>query len=450
MEHRLGRFTDWCVVLLLMAAAIFSITDRFALSLLLEPIKQDLGVTDTQLGLLSGVSFGLFYAGMGVPMGWLADRWSRKGTIILGIAVWSVSTAASGFANSFGQLMLARIGVGAGEAGLAPVSFSIVHDRFPRHLLGRAMSLLQAGSVIGSGVSFIVCGFIYNFFSTGGGAGLPLMSGLRPWQQTFVAVSLPGALFILLIALIHTPRASDRAPVAIGTQQPAVLAALRPNVTTYILLFLGMSAVIMTHYSLLSWLPAILGREIGWTPKQVGASYGVVVAIFSPLGLLVGGTLADMLVKRGVSAAHIWVSLLAVVLAFPAVVFFPWVHGAAPTIAMAAWIHFSLGLPLGVVPAFIQLVTPSFVRGRVSAVYVFSVNFFGLGVAPAVIGAITGLSPADPHALRGAVAALITPALLLSGILLAWLVSRLRQADKNIELSPGSHIADGTGAPKRA
>src|SRR5690606_7954851 len=188
-------------------------------------------------------AFGLFFAVMGLPLGWLADRWSRKGTIMLGVGMWSVATAACGLAANFPQLLLARIGVGAGEAGLAPASYSIVHDRFPREQLGRAISLFQVGGVLGAGLALLITGYVYRYFTGGGGADLPLIGGLRPWQQTFLAIATPGLLFLLLIAMIREPeRVAGPADTA-GTGEPrgfaAMVAAVRSRMGLYLPLFVG-------------------------------------------------------------------------------------------------------------------------------------------------------------------------------------------------------------------
>ena len=157
-----GGGRDWLLVIVLMLAMIVSIIDRFALSLLVEPIKADLGLSDTDIGLLSGLAFGLFYALIGLPMGILADRWSSKGVIVFGITVWSLATAGCGLAANFVQLMLARIGVGAGEAGLAPASYSIIARTFPPDRLSLAMSVFQMGAVLGSGLAIAIVGAVFS------------------------------------------------------------------------------------------------------------------------------------------------------------------------------------------------------------------------------------------------------------------------------------------------
>lgn len=419
-EEARGTLRDWLVVLLLTGAMIFSFVDRFTLSLLLEPIKQDLGVSDAQLGLLNGVAFGLFYAAMGLPFGWLADRWSRKGAIVVGVGIWTAATAACGLAGNFVQLLVARIGVGAGEAGLAPASYGIVHDRFPKRSLGRAMSVFQLGAMVGSGVALLVAGAVYQFFVARTPVDIPLIGGLRPWQQTFVTVAMPGLLFVALLTMMKEPR------VATGSRNealsgPSLVAALRGNGRGYALLFFGMSGVTITIYGMLSWIAAVLEREHHWTPGEVGNSYGLIVLIASPLGLLAGGVLNDLLTARGHRTGPAVIAGYAALFAFPLMLLAGTVSGAGALLILVALLHFLLGMPIGIVPAYIQLVTASEVRARVSAIYVLVVNIVGLGIGPTAIGALSSLSPDDPRALRMALIGVTAPFLALAAVLLLML-----------------------------
>ncbi len=426
---RQARLRDWLVVLLLMAALILSFIDRIALSLLVDPIRADLGISDTQIGLLHGIAFGLFFAIMGLPLGWLADRWSRKGTIILGVGIWSIATAACGLAGNFVHLLLARIGVGAGEAGLAPASYSIVHDRFPRAQLGRAISLFQVGGVVGSGLALAITGFVYRHFQSGGGQGIPLIEGLSAWQQTFVAIATPGIVFVLLLSFVHEPRR----PAASGDRAARVsmLAAVREKPGIYVPLFLGMSGVILTSYALVSWMPALLGREFGLAPDRIGVVYGMTVLIASPVGLLAGGWLADALVRRNAADAHVRVAAIAAILGLPFALALPWAHGMTATLLVAGGLHFAVSFPMGVVPAFIQLVTPAEARGQVSGLYVLVINVVGLGLGPTLVGALSGMAPADPAGLRHAMGLVIVPAMAIATLTLWLLVRSVRSKSLN-------------------
>lgn len=424
---RKGQIRDWLVVLLLMAALIVSFVDRIGLSLLVDPIRNDLGISDAQIGLLQGVAFGLFFAVMGLPLGWLADRWSRKGTIMLGIGLWSAATAACGLASTFPHLLLARIGVGAGEAGLAPASYSIVHDRFPREQLGRAISLFQVGGVLGAGLALLITGFVYRHFLGGGGASLPLVADLRPWQQTFIAIAMPGVVLAGLVAFIREPERSDieggsAAPRGFG----AMIAAVRSRIGLYLPLFVGMSGVIMTSYTLVSWMPSVLGREFGWATQEIGVRYGLVVLAASPVGLLAGGWLADHLLRAGRSNAHVRVVALAALTGLPFALLLSVPHGAPFVLAIAAGLHFAVSMPMGVVPAFLQLATPAPARAQVSGLYVLFINVVGLGIGPTMVGILSsGMAP-GAGTLRLSMALVVGPAMVASTLILAWLARQTR------------------------
>lgn len=390
----------WVTVIVLMGAMIFSIVDRFAISLLVEPIKADLGLTDRDIGLLSGVSFGLFYAFMALPMGLLADRWSPKGVILGGIAVWSVATAACGLASNYVQLMLARIGVGAGEAGLAPASYSVIANLFPRRLLARALSVFQMGALLGSGIAFWVVGIIYAHLSSSTAVQQWSWAGLAPWQLTFIAVAMPGVFFLVAVALIRAPR-SPRPPL--GDRKGLVM-ALRDDSAFFILLFLTMSGVLIVNYALLSWVPSILQREVGLSPSEAGAAYGMLVLAVSPIAVICGGSLADWLDRRGFSVAHSVVPAISAVLLTALSSFLFLAHDEFTILAIVGGMHFAANLSVGVVPAMLQLRAPPEVRSSVSALYVLVLNFAGLGVGPILVGALSDQRASAVAGLRDSVA----------------------------------------------
>lgn len=394
-----GHLSDWLVVFLLSAAGMFAFVDRFVLSLLLEPIKHDLALSDKQLGLLNGVAFGLFYAVLGLPLGWLADRWSRKGTIVAGMFAWSAATACCGFANGFFQLMLARIGVGAGEAGLVPASYAIIHDRFHKGRASLATGVFQLGGFLGIGLSMLTAGYVYAFFAGGGGAAMPFVGGLKPWQQTFVAAALPGPAFILALLFLRDRRHPRAAPA--GAHDAPAASVISPRAwSIYALLFVGTACVLSCSYALMSWLPAILAREAGWAPQTIGIRYGLVMLIVAPAGVLVGGAVADRLQRRGGAHVRVSIPLVAAVLALPLLLLIPLAGAGSALLALAACLHFVLALPMGAVPSLIQQITPADRRSTISALYVLACNVIGLGLGPVLIGAISDMTPGAHAGLR--------------------------------------------------
>lgn len=195
----------WFVVTLLTTAQIVSYVDRFLPSLLIEPIKADLRLSDFQVGLLLGPAFGLFYVIAGLPLGWIADRFSRKKLLAAGIAVWCCMTAAASTARSFIPLFATRLGVGLGEATVAPCSVSLISDLFPREQRPRAVSLFMAGTFLGAGVAFLFGGLLVHKIASLPTITVPIFGEMRPWQATFLIVGLPGLLLAALMLNIREP-----------------------------------------------------------------------------------------------------------------------------------------------------------------------------------------------------------------------------------------------------
>jgi MFS family permease len=194
----------WYAVAVLVLAFVFSFIDRIVIALLVEPIKADLGISDFDIGLLQGFAFAIFYALLGIPIGRLSDRISRRGIIATGIAVWSLMTAACGLARSFFGLFLARVGVGVGEATLSPAAYSMISDYFPREKLGRALGVYQSGAMLGAGIAFLVGGAAVQLLSAYDGQVLPVLGPVRMWQLAFFAVGLPGLLIALLMLTVRS------------------------------------------------------------------------------------------------------------------------------------------------------------------------------------------------------------------------------------------------------
>jgi predicted MFS family arabinose efflux permease len=414
------RLRDWLLVLLLLLTSLVSITDRFAMSLLLEPIKAQLRLSDGELGLLTGAAFGMFYALISLPMGWLSDRWSRKGVILIGIGVWTAATAACGLVANAVQFAIARMVVGVGEAGLAPASYSLIHDRFPRRLLGRAMSVYQVGGMVGAGVAMYVAGTTYSYFLAHKSTGVPLIGGLQPWQQTFVAICALSLPLMGLLAFIREPRDSAQR-LSSGASAAALVRALRDDAFFYGTLFCGISLILLVTLALLAWLPSIIVREYGWAPKRIGEVYGGLVAVSSVIGLLSGGALADGFYRRGRLDAPVALSLGAAIASLCLIIVLGTVSSAVAVLLVAGALHLAMGIPIGIIPAYIQTRSASQVRGQISAIYVLAVNFFGLGVGPTLVGYASAWLAGRFGGLRTAVCAVSAGSLLVSIVLLTLL-----------------------------
>jgi MFS family permease len=384
---------SWYVVSVLMLAYISSFIDRQVLALLVEPIKRDFGVTDTQVGLLMGFSFAIFYTFLGLPIGWLADRKSRKVIIIVGITIWSIMTALCGLANTYWVLFFLRMGVGVGEAALSPAAYSIITDYFPKNKLGTALGFYNMGVYLGSGLSILLVALIIKLVSVGGMWDLPIVGLVRPWQTVFFMVGLPGLLIVALIA------ATIREPLRKGAGQAVantaeIKAYFLKNVTTILCLNIGIALMAMASYGATTWTTSSLVRLYGMTPSNAGVLFGGLVTVFSTLGVISGGRYADLLSSRGVVDAKIRVPFMGMsVAAFIALAMLLSLSilGKPPIewmIVLISLFCFASSLPYGASTAALQEIIPANMRGTFSAFYLFVINLIGLGCGPLLVGFI--------------------------------------------------------------
>lgn len=379
----------WYLLALLSIAFILSMLDRTVISLLVEPIKADLGLTDTGIALLQGATFAIFYALTGVPIGWLADRSNRRNIVSAGIGLWSVMTIACGLVTSYATLFSARTGVAVGEAALNPAAYSMLSDRFSKAKLGRAIGIFTAAGVIGTGLALLIGGKIYSYFVLQG--GLDIGWNLKPWQATFVAVGLPGLILSLLIMLtVKEPQRTGRiARPQDGNQldnAAGAFAFIKLNRAIYGPLLGGYGILCIVGYAFVSWGPASLGRVHGLSPADIGAKFGVIMLIFGSLGPILGGLTCDRLIKKGRNNGPVLCLLFAAALSLLFALMLLLTNSLTATWIAYAGIAFSFTAMLASVPIAIQLLTPSEFRARVAALSLVSANVIGLGVGPLLVG----------------------------------------------------------------
>ncbi|MBU1374444.1 MAG: MFS transporter [Alphaproteobacteria bacterium] len=407
----------WYVVAVLLLAYTLSFIDRMILSLLVGPIRADLGISDTQMSLLMGFAFAIFYSVLGIPLGWLADRGSRRGLMVAGVAAWSVMTAICGLTRSYTTLFLARIGVGVGEATLSPAAYSLLGDYFPREKLGRAMAVYSIGVPLGSGIALVAGALVVKFVTEGPPLILPLLGAMEPWRLTFVVIGLPGLLVALLIAL--TVREPARGGGKAGLAKGEFLAFLKTHPAALAAHMGGMSMITLVMYGAMAWIPQFLHRTYAMPIPQAGLWFGGATAICGAIGLMAGGWLADGMYRRGYKDAHLRVirlnaGILLVTLTGMAL---------APTagIALAMMILTMLlgTIHGGVAGAALQMVTPNRLRARMVALYFLIANLIGLGCGPTAMALITDLVFHDDAALRYAIAIITALAMPVSILVLS-------------------------------
>lgn len=376
----------------LAVANILSYLDRIVINLMVQPIRADLGISDTRFGMLQGVAFGLFYTVLALPIGRLVDSRSRRRIVAVGVAVFSLFSLLSGLARSFGQLFAARVGVGAGEASLVPAAYSMISDLFPPERLGRAMSVFTMTAFVGIGLAYVAGGAVIGWVSAADFSGLPWLSGLAGWQRVFVLVSLPALLLVPI--LWWMPEPARRGQASTGAGAGAVpwahaVAHVGRQRAALVPMFAGFAAITLSGYASAVWTPALFIRAHGWEPATIGLGYGLVTLIFAPLGAIVAGRWCDRLSARGVADAPLRVAAFGY---GPTGIF----GGLAPlmpsgelALMMFAPAIFFSTMPFPMAGTALQLATPNALRGTLSALYMLVINTVGLGAGPVLVGAMS-------------------------------------------------------------
>lgn len=366
-----GAASRWPMLFLLTSAMIVSFADRTILALMVQPIKAELQLTDTALGLLTGFAFAAFYASFGLVMAQLADRNHRRAIVIGSLVAWSVMTALCGFARSFWQLLLARFGVGAGEAGIVPAAQSIVAETFPASQRSTAMAILMAGGPFGILVAFLITG--------------PIEARLG-WRMTFMMMGLPGLMLVLAFIPFKLPRSPglDRRG---ESGVPGLLPALREiwAIPTFRWTMAIIIALSLLTFGQAQWLPAYLERSFAMPRSQVGPALALTQGIGMLVGTVCGGPLFDRLGagRANRQSAMVGVTCLVGLPFLLAVYLVQDAYLAAPLAGIAAAV---LALPSGRLWAMVQEAVPAGRRAISAALVMMMASFIGQGLGPVAIG----------------------------------------------------------------
>jgi len=353
------------VLLILLLAYIFNFIDRQIIGVLALPIKAELGLSDRQLGLMGGLAFALFYSGLAIPIAWLADRKSRVNIIAASVALWSLFTAACGFAQNFWQLFLARMGVGIGEAGGVAPSYALISDFYPREKRGRALAFFSLGIPIGSALGVFFGGWIASHLD---------------WRSAFLIVGLAGLPAALLVKwLVPEP---PRGGFDEGAREVAppflTVAGTLARTPSFWLLSFGAASGSILGYGLIFWLPSFFARSFHLALAEVGWFYGSIVLVGGVAGTWLGGWFGD---RTGPAdpGAYARIPALCFLVAAPCFalgLFAPslwlgWLLFAAGQMLALAW--------LGPVIAAVQHIAPPNMRATASASFLFINNLIGIG-----------------------------------------------------------------------
>ena len=350
--------------------------DRNILSILLQPIKEELGASDFEMGLLTGFAFAVFYTFAGIPIARLADRGSRRAIMAVGIAFWSLLTALSGAARSFGMLALARIGVGIGEASATPAAHSLISDYFPPERRTRALAIYNVGSSIGILFGLMLGGWLKEVLG---------------WRMTFAVVGLPGLLVALGVWLaIPEPRRGLSEARADTGEAPGLGETLRflASQRSYLHVAFAAALYACTGYGLLAWAPTFFVRVHGLGYAEVGWKLGLIIGISSAVGVLVAGALCDRLARRDVRWL-VWIPALSTALFAPGYALFALAQDT--DLALLAYIPVNLASAVFAPPSYAiaQGLARLRMRALASAFMLFVINLIGLGLGPTLVGALS-------------------------------------------------------------
>lgn len=414
-----GSGYAWYVVVLLTIAYIFSYIDRIVLGLVLEPMKADLGLSDTYMGLLGGFAFALFYATMGIPLGWLVDRKPRKYIVAMGAVLWSAATMATGVARNFAGLFAARMAVGFGEAALSPSAMSLISDLFAPERRAKAIAFYSMALGVGSAIAYLVVGAILEWAET---ADLSMFSFIgvdQPWQVVFLAVGFPGILLGLVFLTVKEPErkqtkqsATDGQGAATFRQTLRYIWAHKLPIGGVTVMVSGMTAIAYTSM----WLPPLFERTWGWSAATFSNYNGSVLLFLAPISILFWGWVIDHFNQKGRHDMPFVITQAGLAVLVIASVVFPLMPNvwAAFVISQVANVGFTM-VTAGGITALLAIL-PSELRGQAVALYYMFISMTGLLIGPSVVPFFTDFVFGDESLIRYSMS--LVPALYSGTILL--------------------------------
>jgi len=377
----------WYMVILLTLAYICSFIDRFMLGLLVEPIKADLGFSDTQLGLLLGPAFAIFYATMGLPLGWMADRYRRGWIVAIGITVWSAATIACGLVKNFLQMFIARMSVGIGEATLSPCAISMISDSFPPERRAKPIAFYSMAISIGAAIASLFSATVLIWAKSSPETTLPLVGVVAPWQFAFIAVGLPGFILALMFFSLREPRRQDRG-LTEGLGNASLVDTLKfilqrwQAFASFLTIFCLMTTVAYSQ----GWSAALFMRTWGWEASRFALVNGLVLLAIGPAMVNLAGWWCDRWYAAGTQDAALRIAAIGAFIMVVTGVIAP----LMPTgeLAMVVFALNAVGMAITTATGVTALLnmTPGEIRAQVVAFYYMAISLAGLLLGPTTIG----------------------------------------------------------------
>ena len=420
-EHRVGGSAAWWALLLLTATYTFSFIDRQIINLLVDPIRTDLSLSDSQVSFLQGLAFVLPYVILSIPLGRIVDRANRIRVLVFGILIWTVSCVTCGLAKNFWQLGVARMGVGAGEASVTPASWSLLADYFPEDRRALPVSIFLMGPYLGAGLSLILGAEVVGWASGLGAIELPMVGALAPWQLTFMLVALPGLLMVFLLPLLREPPRTQRLT---QTAEPLswgdVANYVWPRRGVFGAYLLGAPFIVLVLYALQAWVPSLLIRVHGLEIVDAGRYYGTIALLAGSAGVLSGPVAARWLATRMDPArAPLITSIWSTSLLIPVLVGAGLAESLSWALVLITGASYLVTFPLALFATGLQSASPNEMRGLMAGCFVLSTNLIGLALGPTSVALASDYIFESTQAV-GSSLALVGATVLPMAVLLLW------------------------------
>lgn len=385
-----GAGRAWYIVILLTLAYVLSFVDRYILGLLVEPIKADMELSDTQIGLLLGPAFAIFYATMGLPLGWLADRWRRTWLVGIGVALWSAATVASGLARNFWHMFMARMSVGVGEATLSPCTFSIIADSFPPARRGKPIAVYTAALSVGAGIASLIGATVLIWAKGAPDLIFPLVGEVRPWQLAFFIVGAPGLIFSGFFFLLKEPARQVEAddPSLKGANLNDMLGYVGKRWKVYASFVSLVCLMTIVAYSG-NWWPAMFERTYGWPAERYALVNAVVLLAVGPATVYTSGWASDRFSTRGHREAPLNILIWGAILMVPTQVIAPFMPGPALCFVFLALNTMGTAMVSAVSVTALLNITPAKIRAQTIALYYMCISLTGLFLGPTTVGILS-------------------------------------------------------------
>ena len=421
MSEQLHTRAAWWALILLTATYTFSFIDRQIINLLVDPIRTDLSLSDSQVSFLQGLAFVLPYVILSIPLGRIVDRANRIRVLAIGILVWTISCVTCGLAKNFWQLGVARMGVGAGEASVTPASWSLLADYFPEDGRALPVSIFLMGPYLGAGLSLILGAEVVGWASGLGAIELPVVGALAPWQLTFMLVALPGLLMVFLLPLLREPPRTQRLT---DTAEPLswgdVARYVWPRRGVFGAYLLGAPFIVLVLYALQAWVPSLLIRVHGLEIVDAGRYYGTIALVAGSAGVLSGPVAARWLATRMDPArAPLVTSIWSTSLLIPVLVGAGLAESLTLALVLITGASYLVTFPLALFATGLQSASPNEMRGLMAGCFVLSTNLIGLALGPTSVALASDYIFESTQAV-GSSLALVGATVLPMAVLLLW------------------------------